>query len=64
MTPFDQALREEEKWLCKVTERPMPSDSNTGRRVYIGPCLPPVASLHYLTEADATHIPHEDHIET
>lgn len=37
MSPFEQALLEEEKWLARVIDQSPSTDPNAGRRVYIGP---------------------------
>jgi hypothetical protein len=42
MSPFERALAEEDQWLCKIVERPMPTDPQAGHRVYIGPARLPV----------------------
>lgn len=61
MTPFEWALREEEKWVCDTVEKPMPVDwPMCGKRVYIGPAKPPLAGTHYLDSTNATLLPPEE----
>jgi len=57
MSPFENALLEEERWLCVIPEQPFPNDAQAGRRIYVGPCLPPRNSLHYRSEVDAIREP-------
>lgn len=48
MSPFESSLAEESKWLANIVNQSMPSDSQSGLRVYIGPTA---VDLSVLTEA-------------